>query len=103
MVVMARKLMPTKLSPDERRRSAASKDPRQMVLPIPENYRAGLIFPTKYVKTLEERIESLPRWAQKHIANLESELNQLRNSSVCGDGGVQPAGVNRKSRIFPSF
>lgn len=34
-----------KLSPDERRRRAASKDPRQIELPLDESYRAGFIFP----------------------------------------------------------
>lgn len=69
-----------KTSLDERRRLAAARDPRQISLPLPEDYRAGLIFPTKYVKTFEERIEGLPKWAQKYIVALETELNQLRDS-----------------------
>jgi len=91
-----------KISSDERRRLAAANDPRQIPLPLPGDYKEGLIFPTKYVKTLEERIEGLPKWAQKHIATLEAELNQLRGSLVCGSVGVQPAGVNCKSHTFPS-
>lgn len=71
---MVQKSMRIKLSPDERRRSAAAKDPRQIVLPLDESYKAGLIFPTKHVKTLEERIESLPKWAQKYIHDLETRL-----------------------------
>ncbi len=35
-----------KQSPDDRRRRAAAKDPRQIPLPLPEDYREGLIFPT---------------------------------------------------------
>jgi hypothetical protein len=37
-----------KLSPDERRRRAASKDPRQIELPLSDDYKAGLIFPTTH-------------------------------------------------------
>lgn len=91
-----------KTSSDERRRRAAARDPRQVPLPLGNEYKAGLIFPTKYVKPLEERIEGLPKWAQKHIAALEAELNQLRSSLVCGSVGVQSAGVSCESRIFPS-
>jgi hypothetical protein len=70
-----------KLSPDERRRRAASKDPRQIALPLPGDYKAGLIFPTPYVKTLEERIEGLPKWAQKLIASLQADLKDAKLNS----------------------
>ena len=56
-----------------------------MALPLPEDYLKGLIFPTKYVKTLEERIEGLPKWAQRHIAELEA---RLQNALVCGSVGA---------------
>lgn len=37
-----------KISSEERRRRAAAKDPRQIPLPLGEEYRAGLVFPTRY-------------------------------------------------------
>jgi hypothetical protein len=37
-----------KTSPDERRRRAAAKDSRQIPLPIGDEYRAGLVFPTAH-------------------------------------------------------
>lgn len=46
--------MKQKLSPDERRRRAASKDPRQIELPLDESYKAGLIFPTKHPHSPED-------------------------------------------------
>ena len=75
-------LMPSKkISSDERARRAAARDPRQMPLPLPGDYKAGLIFPTPYVKTLEERIESLPKWAQKLIADLQADLKDAKLNS----------------------
>ena len=35
-------------SPEERRRAAAARDPRQIELPLPDDYKAGLIFPEKH-------------------------------------------------------
>lgn len=46
--------MQTKLSPDERRRRAAARDPRQIELPLPDDYKAGLIFPAKYHHSPED-------------------------------------------------
>jgi len=37
-----------KIPLEERRRRAAAKDPRQIPLPLGEEYKAGLIFPTQH-------------------------------------------------------
>lgn len=73
---------------EERARAAARRDPRQMPLPISDDFKEGLIFPSKYVKTFEERIEGLPKWAQKYIHELEEKIAK---PLVCGCGDADSA------------